>query len=214
MRRTEHLIDSLAENLAPVPPRAVERRIAAALAIGMILSGLVMTPTLGIRRDFMTALYGFPFWMKLFYVGSLAVLAALASVRLARPDMPPPRWLWLFCAPMAVIAVLAGMDMAQAPHEAWAKLWLGSSWKVCPFLVLGLSIPIFAILMRTLKKLAPTRLRSAGALAGIASGAAAAVVYCLHCPESTAGFLLVWYTGGIALAGALGALLGPRLLRW
>jgi hypothetical protein len=212
--QTQRLIDSLADGLLPVPPRAVERRIGAALALGMAISVMLVAVVLGIRHDLLSALQGSVFWMKAGYVGSLAALAALASVHLARPDTAPPRWLWLSCLPVIIIAGLAGADMAHAPPEAWAALWLGKSWKVCPFLVLGLSIPIFAALMRTLRKLAPTRLRATGALAGVTAGAAAALVYCLHCPESTAGFLLVWYSGGIGLAGLIGAALGPRLLRW
>ena len=34
------------------------------------------------------------------------------------------------------------------------------------------------------------------------------------CPEASAIFVLTWYTLGIGLAAGLGALLGPRLLRW
>jgi hypothetical protein len=91
---------------------------------------------------------------------------------------------------------------------------MGKSAMICPFLVLGLAVPIFLALLRALGKLAPSRLRSAGALAGVTAGASAALVYCLHCPESTASFVVTWYSGGIALAGLIGALLGPRLLRW
>jgi hypothetical protein len=51
-------------------------------------------------------------------------------------------------------------------------------------------------------------------LAGLAAGATATLVYCLHCPESTASFVVTWYSLGIGLAGLVGAWLGPRLLRW
>ena len=52
------------------------------------------------------------------------------------------------------------------------------------------------------------------AAAGLAAGAFAATVYCMHCPEVSAIFVLTWYSLGILLAASLGALLGPRLLRW
>ncbi|MBL7372919.1 DUF1109 family protein, partial [Escherichia coli] len=42
----------------------------------------------------------------------------------------------------------------------------------------------------------------------------AATVYCIHCPEVSAIFVLTWYSLGILLAASIGALLGPRLLRW
>ncbi len=113
-----------------------------------------------------------------------------------------------------MVAVLAAAELTRAPPRERLDVWLGSSWKICPFLVLGLSAPIFLALLKGLARLAPTRLRAAGALAGITAGASAALVYCLHCPESTASFVLTWYSAGIALAGLIGAMLGPRLLRW
>jgi len=80
--------------------------------------------------------------------------------------------------------------------------------------VLALSMPIFIGLLWSFRRLAPTRLRAAGAAAGLAAGAWAATLYCLHCPEVSAIFVLTWYSLGIGLAAALGALIGPYFLRW
>ena len=80
--------------------------------------------------------------------------------------------------------------------------------------VFTLALPIFAGLLWSFRRLAPTRLRLTGATAGLAAGAWAATLYCLHCPESSALFVLTWYTLGMGLAAIAGALLGPRLLRW
>jgi hypothetical protein len=65
-----------------------------------------------------------------------------------------------------------------------------------------------------LRGLAPTRPRAAGGAAGLLAGAVGAAGYSLACPEASPGFVAAWYTLGIALTGGLGALLGPRLLRW
>ena len=46
------------------------------------------------------------------------------------------------------------------------------------------------------------------------AGALGALVYALHCPEMATPFLAVWYVAGMAIPTALGAVLGPRLLRW
>jgi hypothetical protein len=62
--------------------------------------------------------------------------------------------------------------------------------------------------------MAPTRLRLAGAAAGLLAGGVAATVYGLHCQEMTAAFVVTWYSLGVAASVAVGALLGPRLLRW
>ena len=73
---------------------------------------------------------------------------------------------------------------------------------------------MFVALAATMRTMAPTHLRGAGALAGFASGALAALVYSIHCPELAAPFVGTWYVLGILIPTALGALSGERLLRW
>jgi hypothetical protein len=68
--------------------------------------------------------------------------------------------------------------------------------------------------LKVMRGLAPTRLRWAGAGGGFAAGAAAALVYSLHCPELAAPFVGMWYLLGMAIPMGVGAALGPRLLRW
>ena len=45
-------------------------------------------------------------------------------------------------------------------------------------------------------------------------GSVGAVGYSLSCPEASPAFGAIWYTLGIAFTGAVGAVLGPRVLRW
>ena len=66
----------------------------------------------------------------------------------------------------------------------------------------------------TFRRLAPTNLRAAGAVAGLAAGAFGATLYGLHCPEVSASFVVTWYSLGIAIPTAIGAIFGPQLLRW
>jgi hypothetical protein len=68
--------------------------------------------------------------------------------------------------------------------------------------------------MWALRGLAPTRPRWAGFAAGLFAGSLGALGYALYCPELSPLFVLVWYTAGVLLPAALGALLGPLLLRW
>jgi len=115
------------------------------------------------------------------------------------------------------VLLLAGIgigELSRTPPAQWLALWLGRSWMICPWLVLTLAVPIFVGLLWSFRELAPTRLRAAGAAAGLAAGAWAATIYCLHCPETSAIFVLTWYSLGIMLAAGTGAVLGPRLLRW
>lgn len=116
--------------------------------------------------------------------------------------------------PLALLAAVALSELVRTPVDGWEPLWLGQSWTKCSMLVAGLSIPIFIGLLWSFRQLAPTRLRLTGAAAGLASGACAATLYGLHCPEASALFVLTWYTLGMAMAALAGAFLGPRLLRW
>ena len=55
---------------------------------------------------------------------------------------------------------------------------------------------------------------AAGAATGLFAGGLAMAVYCLHCPETEPAFIATWYSLGAILTAALGAGLGPTLLRW
>jgi hypothetical protein len=80
--------------------------------------------------------------------------------------------------------------------------------------VLLLSLPALAAALWALRGLAPTRPRAAGLAAGLLAGGLGAAGYALSCTELSPAFVAVWYSLGIALAGGLGASLGPWALRW
>lgn len=211
---TDTLIASLNVGLRPVANGAVERRLAAGVAIGVVVAVVVLSLTLGFRPDIWLAMQGPTFWMKWGYSISLSAAAIFVVSRLARPDPGRLRSLWLLGVPVLVLAGIGIAELARTPRDEWLAMWLGKTWMVCPWLVLALSGPIFVGLLWSFRKLAPTRLRAAGAAAGLSAGAFAATVYCLHCPEVSAIFVLTWYSLGMLLTAAVGALVGPRLLRW
>jgi hypothetical protein len=197
-----------------VSRHSLARRIGFGIVGGAFVAMLVVVAVLGVRPDLEVAMHGFAFWMKWTYTISLGVAAIYAIGRLARPVPASLRGLWLLAVPVLVLAGIGIGEFASSPSHEWPGIWLSKSWRVCPWLVLALSVPIFIGLLWSFRKLAPTRLRAAGAVAGLAAGAWAATIYCLHCPEVSAMFVLIWYSLGILLAAGIGALLGPRLLRW
>ena len=212
--RTEDLIHSLAQDVKPVSPHAVGRRVTIGIGIGAVITIFIIAATLGIREDLDIAMQGFTLWMKWIYTASLGLVAIVATLRLARPDAKSLRWMWLLAVPILLLAGIGIGEFVHAPKGTAISLWLGSRWQQCPWYVLLFSLPIFAGLLWAYRRFAPTRLRAAGATAGLTAGAWAATIYCLHCPEVSAMFVLTWYSLGIALAAALGALIGPRLMRW
>ena len=211
---TDLLIAILSDDVPRVSRHAVAKRIGAGLAIGGMIAMIAMTTILGIRPDLQVAMRGFSFWMKWTYTISLGLGAAYAVTRLARPDTQSLQALWILAVPVLLLAGICINELARTPPAKWLAMWLGKSWMACPWLVLSLAAPIFLGLLWSFRKMAPTRLRAAGAVAGLTAGAWAAMIYCLHCPEVSALFVLTWYSLGIAIAAGLGALVGPRLMRW
>ena len=210
---TDDLILVLAAKVQKVPRGAAARRIAIGLAAGGLVTLAFVASMLGLR-DLAVAARTFSFWMKAAYCVSLLAAALLLLARAARPEGRMGGRPWVLLAPVALLAGVVAREMVATPSVAWEAMWLGQSWRVCPWLVLMLAIPIFLGLAWAFRRLAPTRLTTAGAVAGLVAGAWSATLYGLHCPEVSALFVLTWYTLGIALAAAGGALLGPRLMRW
>lgn len=212
--QTDDLIRSLAGNISPVSRHLVGRRLASGIAVGAIVTVLAIAATLGFRPDLAIAMQGTPFWMKWAYTISIGIGAIAATMHLSRPDASRAKVLWLLIIPFGLLACVAASELVRTPIDGWPALWLGQSWKRCSIFVATLSVPVFVGLIWAFRQFAPTRLRLTGATAGIASGACAATLYGLHCPEASALFVLTWYSLGIGLAALAGSLIGPRFLRW
>jgi hypothetical protein len=211
---TDALIEALSRDVEPVRKHALARRLLLGTLGGGAISLLLIGMLLGFRADLRPAMYGFAFWMKWGYTISIGIGSLVLVSRLARPGPVKLARFWPLLTPFVALAAVSIAEMAHAPPGEWLAMWLGHTWRICPWLVLALSAPIYVGLLWSFRRLAPTRLRAAGAAAGLAAGAWAAALYCLHCPEVSALFVLTWYTLGIGLASALGSLVGPRLLRW
>lgn len=211
---TDDLILQLSQNARPVQREAVTKRLIAGIAFGAAMSAAFVIGWLGPRDDLAVAVHRSSYWIKWAYTLSLSAAAIAITAQLARPDTGRPRGMWLLAVPVLLLAGVGSLELARTPRSDWLAMWLGQSWSWCPWLVLIFSVPIFLGLLWSFRRLAPTRLRAAGAAAGLTAGACAASVYCLHCPEVSAVFVLTWYSFGILLATLLGTLLGPRLLRW
>jgi len=212
--RTDELIGLLAQDAEPVAPHAIEQRFAVAALAGLAGATVLMLALFGLRPDLAQTLALPMFWGKLLFAAALAVAGVALLRRLARPGLGLGHSLALLALPPVVLWALAALVLGQAAPAERMPLILGSTWRSCPFNIAALSVPALAALFWALRGAAPTRLAWAGAGAGLLAGALGTLVYALHCPEMAAPFLAVWYLAGMALPTALGALLGPRLLRW
>ncbi|MCG2576866.1 DUF1109 domain-containing protein [Dechloromonas sp. XY25] len=212
--KTDDLITMLASGAVAVDGPPAAQRYMASIGWGALGAGLLMLLLLQIRHDLAQAILLPMFWVKIGFVASLAAAGLFAALRLSRPGAKID---WVPVAlglPVLGIWGIAAFALIEAEPLERSKLFFGDTWKTCPLLIALLSIPVFAAVMRAMKNLAPTRLRLAGFAAGLLSGAVAAVVYCLHCPEMGAPFVGFWYLLGTLIPAGIGALLGDKILRW
>jgi hypothetical protein len=212
--QTEDLVAILATRVNAVDPRAAVRRYAGAVVAGVLVAAGLMAALLGINAKLAWTLAVPMGWIKFAFVGWLFVGALRTTLRLGRPGISVAGMPGALVAPVLGMWILAAVVLGGTPPTRWRELVLGQTAAVCPFLITLLAAPVFFGGLWALRGLAPTRLRLAGASAGLLAGAAGACVYALHCPELAAPFLGTWYVLGMAIPTALGALIGPRVLRW
>jgi hypothetical protein len=211
--QTDDLISRLSANAGVSQGVPVPRLLAAAFALGTGIIIVLMIVTLGLRPDLGAALGGAPFWTKFTYTLVLAIVALRLVERAGRPGTKSATPAMLLSVPVIMLGALAIWQLVQ-PGADDHLLMMGHTARICSLLIAYLAIPLLAASLWVMRSMAPTRLRLAGAAAGLFSGSVAATVYAFHCPETAAAFVLFWYSGGILLSAAGGALLGPSVLRW
>ena len=212
--KTDELITLLARDATPVKRGALPMQIGLLALVGAVAALAILVPWLGIRPDLAEAAAGATYWMKTLYTLGVGVAGFALAERLSRPGVKG-RVGWalggLFVIAMAAIA--ASQLMSTPPDQLQAAL-MGSSWDKCPWRILVLSLPGLVVILWAMRRFAPTRPTLAGGAAGLLAGGLAATVYGLHCQEVAAPFVALWYSLGMILTAAVGAVAGSRLLRW
>ena len=212
--KTDDLIALLATDTPPVDRSMPARRYALAALAGLGGALLLMAVMLGLRPDIADAIRLPMFWWRMGYAASIAAGSLWTVTRLARPGIRVgPRWSAI-AAPIALAWIVAATVLARSAADDRVALLLGHTWNVCAILIATLSIPAFVAMLVAVRGMAPTRLRATGAAVGLFAGATATVAYCLHCPEMAPPFWSLWYLIGMLIPAAIGAVIGPRVLRW
>jgi hypothetical protein len=212
--KTDELITLLSNQVTRVDRTAVARRFVQALLLGAVGSLVLMSIVFGARHDLGVVARTGVFWAKLAFPLAIAVGAMLAIDRIGRPGARTGYSWAVIVLPFAAVWVAGWLVLDRADSAARWALVLGQTWRTCPFNILLLSVPTFPAAIWAMRSLAPTRLRLAGAIAGLLASSTATIVYCLHCPEMSPAFWGVWYAIGMLMPALIGACLGPRLLRW
>ena len=212
--KTDELIETLGVTVERVEGRSFRSAFIVALIFGAALAVCVMQAVLGISPSALRESHlGLLVLIAVFVVG-VVVAGSRYLLKAAYPGMSMrgPTALIVVLIAAFLCAGVAGL-FAVDPAARSAMLF-GPMWTVCLICIPLFSIGPFIALVWVLRQGAPTKLRSTGAVAGLVAGAVGVGACALHQPGSSLPFIGVWYAGPILLCAWLGALLGPRVLRW
>jgi len=209
---TQTFIKMLAAQAEPVPKHLIATSVTWPLVVGLILSVGMSVGTIGmlpfaelIRPIVMS---------KFLYGGVFASTVLVLLLRLLKPGVPIGQVKRLPGGVMLIMLVVGLIYLILQPQDQWQQEILGKTWLICPWFVLGLSLPTLFGLFVAARQLAVTDARSTGFALGLIAGAVGALGYSFACPEISLAFVAIWYTAGILLSGFVGRALGPRLLSW
>lgn len=209
--KTDDLINALIADGAGASPRQTPSWWVI-FAGASVFAMIAVVATVHIREDIGQALSNPRLLFKFVATFSLAIPAAALVMRIGRP-VAKVSLLLLLIAPV----VLAGgvvSEMLLSDPGTWEARLLGAHALFCVGAIPVFSLVPFAMVLMTLRQGAPTHLRLAGALAGLMGGAIGAAAYVLHCPDDSPFFLATWYSIAVAIVTLIGAIWGPRFLRW
>ena len=209
---TESLIATLTADAASGPRRSLARDLSLALVGGAAAAVAMMAVTLHPRPDIALVDHDPRFLFKFAVSFALACPAAWLAWRAARPQTTP-RLASLMIAPLFLLVACA-IELYVMPSSTWAPRALGSNAIYCAICVPIFSIAPMAGLFYALSRAAPANARLAGLVAGLCAGGIGAAAYAAHCTDDSPLFVAIWYSLGVAFMGVVGALLGPRFLRW
>ncbi len=211
---TDELINALGADAGANPPRSLARDWCLSLVAGTLVAAAMMAAMLRVRADIWIAVGDPRFLFKFVATLALAIPAGRLAMDLARPGARPGRRLAALLVAPALVLVVAIIDLALSPASTWLPQAEGQNAIYCTLCVPLLSLAPLAGFLYALSRAAPTDPRLAGLIAGLASAGVGATIYALHCTDDSPLFVMLWYTLGVAITGAIGAWLGPRVLRW
>lgn len=210
--KTDDLITALAQD-APVR-WPLGRAVAAAMAGGAVVAGVIFFAGIGVRPDVMQAVETIRYLFKFVVTLALAVTATGLILHLARPGVPLGAWRWALLAAPVLLIVSVALEMMAMPMSSWGTRWIGTNAPWCLTLIPLMALGPLALMLWALRQGAPRRPGLAGAVAGLVASGIAATFYAAHCPDDSPFFVATWYTLATGIVVLIGTLAGRRWLRW
>ena len=211
---TDQLIALLVADLRPVDPRRILRALTMALAGGLAAALGVTMLIFDLPSEFLDERNLEFVSIKLLFASSIVATAAVFLPQLARPGEPTRGISAFALIPFAMIAVAATANLAWVHSSAWPRMIVEQDSLTCLPSIPLLAILPFSALIWAVRAGAPIDRARAGAVAGLAAGGLAAFACAFPCTEQSLSSIALWYGLPIGICAAIGARLGPRLLRW
>ncbi|MCL6708275.1 DUF1109 domain-containing protein [Pseudomonas sp. R2.Fl] len=210
--KTDELIRLLSQD-ARVPMR-LGRMLLLAIGLGVLVSGVLLVSTVGLRHNLVSAVETARVAFK---IGATLLLAAIAcglALRIVRPGVSTKPFSRALLLPLALLVAAVAAELLVLPAAAWGPSLIGLHAAFCVFFIPILSLAPLTGLIWAMRGGAPEDPGLAGAAAGLAAGAIGAALYAWHCPDDSPLFVAAWYGLAIAIVTAAGYGIGRRALRW
>jgi hypothetical protein len=209
--KTEDLIAAMAADT--LPQQTVGQRLARALPVALAVSVAGFAVFWGPRPDLGAALASAAVLKPLVPLG-LVIVAGVLCVALAHPGQSARTQaaaLGLFAAALAAAFVVAFSDGGVS---GLVNALDTTSLVTCLLSIPALALPLMGAVFWALSAGAALRPRLAGAAAGLVAGGLSAALYSFYCDQDAALFVLPAYSTAVLILALIGAVLGPRLLKW
>jgi len=212
--KTDQLINMLSTNVEPVKSGQLKKTLILTLVVGGLAAFFMMLATVGLRAGAGGWFHSGFMILKLVFMLILISAGTALLAKLIRPGQNGRKLYTVIFLSFLAVGLAGICALALEPPTAWDRMIMGTEWTTCVFCIPLFAILPFATLIWGLRRGAPTNLRRTGAIAGLVAGALGAVAYAFHCPDDSLPFIALWYGVMVALCAWIGAMLGPRLLRW
>lgn len=209
--KTDELINVLSKDGAAGKRESLLLKLVVAALVGLGVCVLLVVFTNGVRPDFTKNATQVA--LKATFSAVFAAAALPVAARLARPGNTVGVWVVAAFLIGLVVVSISGF-MMMPPAENTVDGLIGGVVPIAFLIIPALATPAAVVIFSWYRRNAPTRLALAGASVGAMSGGLGAMAYALVCPVDDMGFVSVWYGAAIVLCTVVGALVGPRALRW
>lgn len=211
---TDELIGALVADLTPVNTRRIAHVLVAALVLGAMMAFGAMFLLVGPRLEGFSSRYLHFELAKLVFTLSVVAVTAFYLPRLARPGELRPTFLAVVSTPFVAMAVFSIASVASVERSNWISMLVVETWPTCLVFIPLLAIAPFTTIVSALRAGAPTNLVATGTAAGLVAGGLGAMACSLTCLDDSFASIAAWYGSMIGACAAVGAKLGPDLLRW